>query len=624
MLLDSPLALGGVELRNRTVVAAMTTGAASRTGRPTRRLRAWYEARGAGGAGVVVVEESFVRDDAACRAVRPRHLMLASDAAVPSFRRLATGIRYGGAQPLLQLSYPHVGDLSKLTLEELRGVLRSFVTAGVRAKAAGFAGVQLQAIPSRLLGQLLSPLQNQRRDALGRDTVGRLRAVREVVGGIREACGADFPVLVKLSADERNAQGMTPELAQDVARALEDAGVAGIEVVGGATSVSPTELLSCGVGEATRAELAAAVKAAARVPVLASGRILSPDAAEGVLQRGQADLVALARAALADAAWHAKQRAGIGTEIVPCIGCMACFTPSSDGVIGCPVNGDAGLEHLPPLEAVRVARRVAVVGASLAGLELARVAAARGHDVRLTTAGLPIGGLLGLRAGVPGDAEFGRALLYFGDRLRELGVAISDDAEHGAAVTVDCRPAAERRPRWLNGKGTLAAGELLGRDLHEMYGIGRRVAVIGEGALAAEVALFLAGWGRRPMVVVSTASADPFPDVHPVHAARLRERLEGYKVGVVADARVVQWEYDEDRRSRLIVRRGGRRETLEPFHSAVSAAGWERPGSWPQRVATPRVLREVPDGTTFRLTDTIYPEPLRDQVRFANRLARAL
>jgi hypothetical protein len=74
----------------------------------------------------------------------------------------------------------------------------------------------------------------------------------------------------------------------------------------------------------------------------------------------------------------------------------------------------------------------------------------------------------------------------------------------------------------------------------------------------------------------------------------------------------------------VIVRRGGNREALEPFHSAVSAHGWERAREWPQRAATPRVPREVPGGSAFRLTDTIYPEPLRDQVRFANRLGRAL
>jgi len=269
-------------------------------------------------------------------------------------------------------------------------------------------------------------------------------------------------------------------------------------------------------------------------------------------------------------------------------------------------------------------RRVAVLGASLAGLELARVAAERGHDVSISTAGLPLGGLLGLRAGVPGNAEFGRAFLYAGDRLRELGVFIVDDAATGADVLLDCRAGAERRPPWLKGKGTLLAGELLGRDLHEMYGIGRRVAVVGYGALAAEVALFLGGWGRRCTVVVSAEESQPFPDVHPSHAARLKERLEGYKVPIVAGATVRAWRYDADRKSELDIIRNGAREHLGPFHTVVSAAGWSLPRPWPQRTRLPRLPKAVPSGAVITLADTPYPEPLRDQVAFANLLARVI
>jgi thioredoxin reductase len=150
------------------------------------------------------------------------------------------------------------------------------------------------------------------------------------------------------------------------------------------------------------------------------------------------------------------------------------------------------------------------------------------------------------------------------------------------------------------------------------------VAIAGPGALAAEVALFLAGWGRRPTVIVPGPESDPFPDVHPTHAARLRERLEGYKIPLVGGAVPVRWEYDEERRSRLTVRRAGQRETLAPFHSAVSAAGWERARHWPQRFRAGRAPDSVAAGTAISLTDTIYPEALRDQVRFANLIGRVI
>ncbi|HEX2185071.1 MAG TPA: NAD-binding protein, partial [Chloroflexota bacterium] len=449
-----------------------------------------------------------------------------------------------------------------------------------------------------------------------------------------------LPVLVKLSADEYLPRGLKPEQSAAIARALAQAGCAGIEVIGGAVATDAMLRLSSGVGEATLADLAGAIRSAVHplgLPVIAAGRILSLETGERVLRDEQADLVATGRALLADPALVAKARSGIEVEAIPCIGCMACYTPAPDGGIGCPVNGEAGHEHLPPLELAPRPRRLTILGASLAGLELARVAATRGHEVELASAGLPLGGLLGLRAGVPGNAEFGRAFLYFGDRLVELGVSMVETPELGAEVTVDCRPQPELRPAWARGRGVLFAADVLGRDLHEMYGIGRRVAVAGPGALAAEVALFLAGWGRRPTVIVPGPPEAPFPDVHPMHGARLQERLEGYKIPLVTDTTPVAWQYDENRKSQLLVRQGGRgaREiTLGPFHSAVSAAGWPTVGGqrhqengvvpWPSQVKLPRLPDTVADGTTLVVGDTLYPEPLRDLVAYAHRVGRIL
>jgi NADPH-dependent 2,4-dienoyl-CoA reductase/sulfur reductase-like enzyme len=294
------------------------------------------------------------------------------------------------------------------------------------------------------------------------------------------------------------------------------------------------------------------------------------------------------------------------------------------------VNGESGQEYLPPLPPAATPRRVTVLGAGLAALEVARVAATRGHQVTIAPAGLPLGGLLGLRAGVPGNAEFGRAFLSLGDRLVELGASIADEPADPAAdadVIVDARAGEEHRPSWAAARGVFLAGDILGRELHQMYGIGRRVAVVGPGALAAEVALFLAGWGRRPTVIVPGPEDDPFPDVHPMHAARLRERLEGYKVPLITGAMPLTWRFDPGRKSELVVRRGDGETALGPFQTAVSAAGWGDPAApivWPQAAQAAGVPRRVPDGTTLALPDTPYPEPLRDRVLYAHRLGRAL
>jgi hypothetical protein len=139
------------------------------------------------------------------------------------------------------------------------------------------------------------------------------------------------------------------------------------------------------------------------------------------------------------------------------------------------------------------------------------------------------------------------------------------------------------------------------------------------------------------------APVHPFPDAHPTHAARLQERLQGYKVPLVTGAAPLEWRYDPNRKSQLLVRREGREELLGPFHTAITAEGWPAvprqgprvpsdarrsrstaPFLWPEAVFTPEVPETVPDGTTLLLEDTPYPEPLRDLVLYAHRLGRVL
>jgi thioredoxin reductase len=143
-----------------------------------------------------------------------------------------------------------------------------------------------------------------------------------------------------------------------------------------------------------------------------------------------------------------------------------------------------------------------------------------------------------------------------------------------------------------------------------MYGIGRRVVVCGPGALAAEVALFLAGWGRRPTVVVPGTRENPFPDVHTLHGARLLERLSGYKCDLVTGSVPVEWHDSRDRKSCIVVLRDGEETTLGPFQTAVDCEGWPLPNA---------------DASAVRvLGDSALAPALRQMVRAANKLARTI
>jgi 2,4-dienoyl-CoA reductase-like NADH-dependent reductase (Old Yellow Enzyme family) len=386
VLLD-PFALGSLRLANRMVMAAMGTGFATPDGRPTPRLVAWYTARASGRLGLLLVEGTQVRDDEACRGAAVWRTRLASDGAIPEFARLAEAIRGAGTPPALQLSYPAAPDPGALGGAEAAAIVRAFGAAARRARAAGFAAVEVQCTSKVLLGQ---------RPDLACEAVSRASA----------AFGA--PVIAKISA------GPGGETAAR-ARALVGAGAAALEVHGGPEVLPP-------------------VRAAVGVPLIANAGLLKPAAAERVLAGGAAELVALGRALLADAAWLQKVRDGRGERIVPCVECGACFPFPRDTGTGCPVGGEAGLEYLGPVAPAERPRRVGVLGGGLAALETARVAAARGHRVALRLAGQPWGGCWAGRAG------YRPALDWFRTALEELGVRIVTAFVAPPDVVVDCRP----------------------------------------------------------------------------------------------------------------------------------------------------------------------------------------
>ena len=343
----------------------MTTGFASPEGLPSPRLIAWYGARGAGGTGLVTVEGALVAPAWRARLALP----LQPAPAAPGRRRLrraptcplTEAIHRAGARAARAADLsPGLRDTEAVwpsPAAEIAGRgpgLRHGRRAGRRE--AGFDAVEVQCTYRSLFAQLLSRATNRRRDRYGRGPGGRLRAVREALEAIRAQAGADFPVLVKYSADEYLPRGITPDGPGGRRRHRPGpgrgrGGGAGGARRGGGVRRPAALLRGRGRGGAGRAGAAGDQRGGGRCRWLVAGRLLTGDGAEAVLRQGQADLVTVGRAMLADPAWLAKTRAGVELEVIPCIGCMACYTPAPDGGIGCPVNGEAGQEHLPPLPA---------------------------------------------------------------------------------------------------------------------------------------------------------------------------------------------------------------------------------------------------------------------------------
>lgn len=312
----------------------------------------------------------------------------------------------------------------ELSTREIAMLVNAFGETAANLKASGHDGVEIHGAHGYLVAQFLSPATNQRSDAYGGTPEKRLRFLLEVIEAIRTRCGDDFLLGLRLSGDEEIADGMG---IQDTARAAAalartnaidylsiTLGTRGYYVKDVTTPVAPA------------ARAARIIREASALPTIVGQRITTPQLAEELLARGDADFIGMARAFITDPDWVAKARDGQPERIRPCIGlnqdCRA-FAPH----LHCAVNPAAGRERLPEFGAMRPAqspRRIAVIGAGPGGIEAARVAALRGHSVTLFEASDGIGGQFLYASAVPHRQGLRQFLDHQRSELRRLRVHI--------------------------------------------------------------------------------------------------------------------------------------------------------------------------------------------------------
>lgn len=453
--LGDPLRLGRSTLRNRIVVTAHLTGFAE-GGMPTDRHTAYYAARAAGGAGLVITEEHAVHPSD-----RPyERLIRGHDPAVlPGYRALTDAVHAHGALVLAQLNHngaqgsgmysraavvgpsalpdPMFREVpAELDAAGIGEIVAAFADVAARCVAGGFDGVELQCSHASLLRLFLSPATNHRTDAWGRD---RAKLVLDVVAAVRAAIGPDPVLGLRIGVDERIEGGITPADGADLARRLAATGqVDHLNTsIGVATStlhlIEPSMHTPPGYAGHLAAPLRRTVRAAgADLPVIGVGRFTTPEQAAADLARGECDLVGVVRGQIADPGFATK--ALTGRPVRRCVGCnQDCIGRVGLNLpLGCAVNPAAGRERLVPLarSAAPGPGRVLVVGAGPAGLAAAASLAGRGHRVLLAErAGTP-GGQLALAATAPGRAELGHVVA---DLLREVHAA-GVEVRYGATV----------------------------------------------------------------------------------------------------------------------------------------------------------------------------------------------
>ena len=369
--LTDPLKIKGLSLRNRLVVPPMVTGLAN-GGIPSEAQLGWYGNLARSGAALVIVEAASVLLDAQ---ILPRQIDVSPDTPLAPLASLAQAIQRNGTPAILQivhgggrshrpeLAVPRVapsavaiapGPKPRALMElEIEKLIEAFSTAALRAQVTGFDGVEIHGAHYYLISQFLSPLTNTRTDAWGGNVRNRARFATEVIRAVRRSVGSDYPIFVRLNAEERFEQGLPSRDIVEIAKLLVAAGADVLDASGigqasvgtweGGTFLNPTSALPKAAAPGDFASAAGRIRAAAHVPVIAVGKLGFPGVAQGVLDAGHADLIALGRQVIADPQSPRKILEGADGGVVRCKECMSCFASIRQGSIRCAVNQELRL-----------------------------------------------------------------------------------------------------------------------------------------------------------------------------------------------------------------------------------------------------------------------------------------
>jgi len=604
--LFSPINIGTMEVRNRIVMPPMTTGFGAPEGTVTERYLDFYEARAKGGVGLVIVEATAVN---AARKYGLNPVGLYDDSQIPSWSELAKAVHSHGARLTTQFMDPGPEGISLLTgtqpvgpspvagrymfrevprelsIEGIEGVIDDFAEAARRAREAGLDAIQIHAAHGyAMVGSFLSPFFNKRTDIYGGSLEGRLKLLLEIIKRTKAKAGPDFPIIVRISGDDRVPGGRTLQETQFIAPILVEAGVDAFEVSGGTIPTSFWAVVPpSGTPLALNAPFAEAVKQVVSVPVICVGRINSPQLAEFILESGRADLVSMGRALIADPEMPKKAAAGYFEDIAPCVadnyGCLGSVT--SGKMVTCIVNPAVGKEKEMAIVLAEKPKRVVVAGGGPAGLEAARVAALRGHQVTLFEKEGKLGGQINLSSVPPHMQEMSQLIKYLSRQVEKAGVKV----ELGKEVTPEL--VEEMKPDVVivaTGAAPLVPDDIPGIDKDRVVTawdvlagkavtVARNVVILGGGLVGCETADLLAETGDnmaigRTAVTIVEMMDDVALDIAVQPRYLLMQRLHDKGVKILTSAKVKEILDDG-----VVFTRDGQEESINNVDNIVLALG---------------------------------------------------
>jgi len=563
--LFEPGKIGSMQVRNRIVHPCMSMRFVDTAGAVTQRAIDYYAERARGGVGLVIVDTSTVGS----LSTQPGIQRIDSDHYIRGLNEIVKAVHLWGAKIGIQLT--HVGTLvppryiggmtpvsasrnpvpgttgihsRALSINEIKDIQNQYAEAARRAKTADFDTIEIQAAHGHLIGQFLSRHTNRRKDRYGGDLNRRFRFAEEIIDQVRARVGSSFPLMARISAEEFEKNGITLDEAKETAKKLEETGVDCVDVSLGITSENQLYLAPMAISRGHYVYLAEAVKKCIGIPVVTSCRINDPRLAESILEEGKADFVAIGRGLATDPELPNKAREGRFDEIRMCMACNdGCVTVTRMGKhYACTLNAAVGNERDCQIRKAEKSKRVVVVGGGPGGLEAARVAALRGHEVFLLEKNNQLGGQMVLGAVPPHTEEVKNTIRYFTNEMRRLGVKVTLNVEATPAAIHELKPqvvvlATGAEALIPEIKGVHAENVITAWDVLRGANVnGQKIAMVGGGLVGCEVAELLAGKGKS--VTVVEMLPEIAGDMNVVSRKYLLERFDKNGVQVLTDAKV--------------------------------------------------------------------------------------
>lgn len=582
--LFSPFHIKGLQLTNRIVMPGLASFLIEDDGSITDKTVEHYRRRAAGGPAMVIMEACAVSPEGI---VSPHQARIYEDRFMEGLSRIAHAVKAEGAVPALQLHHagrqttsriikqkpvapsnlpcPTIkGEVQALSIDRIQKLVVKFGEGAQRAVEAGFELIEIHGAHGYLVNQFLSGFSNVRDDEYGGDITGRTRFAMEIVKEIRKRVGKTLPLSFKISAQEFVPNGLTVEESIRILRLLSDAGIDIVQVSAGNDATVEWICQPMFMKKACLADSAATIRGALRIPVMAVGRINDPHVADAIIADGKADLVCIGRGLLADPELPRKAEQGRLDDIRHCVACNTCMESIfRKGRVECLVNPSLGREKEMELIPSDSPKRVMVIGGGPGGMNVAWIAAKRGHDVHLLEKQSALGGQL-ILGSIPNYKKELLSLIEYQKRqVMNCGVKCHLNVE----VTLDVVKKHNPDVVILATGATPIMPDIAGLDRSILYSFAdvfnhdetakKNTVVVGGGAIGCEIALHLSESGCPVTIVEQLPRLGG--QLESVTRKVLLEKLEKGNVRILVGHRLVRGEAN----GVIVVGDGGRESRVE-------------------------------------------------------------